>query len=211
MLKKGDSGASQHYFNISAAPHLTNVQPDPHGPSVMLPDRSIIKATHKGHLPFPSVLSPTATSTALFPNLHNNLISIGQLCDDNCQVFFTKNSMKILKNNNEIIQVARSTTGDGLWNIPLPSPTPTINNVHNCSLPHPTINVIIKKNTTAKDLALYLHATCFSPTKDTFLKAIKNNHFIGWPGLNSNLITKHLTPTIASIKGHLKQEKQGLQ
>ena len=119
--------------------------------------------------------------------------------------------MKILKNNNEIIQGARSTTGDGLWNIPLPSPTPTINNVHNCSLPHPSINVIIRKSTTAKDLALYLHATCFSPTKDTFLKAIKNNHFIGWPGLTATLIQKHLTPTIASIKGHLKQEKQGLQ
>ena len=123
---KGDSGASQHYFFLQAAPHLTNVHPDPNGPSVMLPDRSVIKATHKGHLPYPTTLSPQATSTALFPNLHNNLISIGQLCDDNCQVLLTNRTMKVIKNNKEIINGARSTTGDGLWNIPLPSPPPSV-------------------------------------------------------------------------------------
>ena len=64
---------------------------------------------------------------------------------------------------------------------------------------------------TARDLALYLHAACFSPTKDTFLTAIQKNHFLGWPGLTSSLIRKHLPVTTATIKGHLRQEQQGLQ
>ena len=64
---------------------------------------------------------------------------------------------------------------DGLWDIPLPtrkfSPTP---NTHHTSLPnkkyhaihmvalHPSLLVIIRKDTTKVDLAQYLHAACFS-------------------------------------------------
>ena len=94
-------------------------------------------------------------------------------------------------------------------------PDPTINTkvltnpTH--TQPSPSLNVIIRKATTARDLALYLHAACFSPTKYTFLKAVKRNHFLGWPGLTPALIQKHLPLTQATIKGHLKQEQQGLQ
>ena len=73
------------------------------------------------------------------------------------------------------------------------------------------LNVIIRKQQTKEDLAKFLHAACFSPVKSTFIKAINNNHFTTWPGLNSPLIQKHLRPSIATTKGHLKQEKQGLQ
>ena len=51
----------------------------------------------------------------------------------------------------------------------------------------------------------------FSPVAHTFLKAIKNNQFLGWPGLNEKLIKKHLPLMPATVKGHLHQEKQGLQ
>ena len=54
-------------------------------------------------------------------------------------------------------------------------------------------------------------AACFSPSKDTFLKAIQNNHFLGWPGLTTSLIKKHLPITSVTTKGYLKQERQGLQ
>ena len=51
----------------------------------------------------------------------------------------------------------------------------------------------------------------FSPTTDTFTKAIDINYFLGWPGLTSKLIQKHLPPTVATESGHLGQEKHGLQ
>ena len=50
----------------------------------------------------------------------------------------------------------------------------------------------------------------FSPTKDTFIKAINNNSFLTWPGLTLKLISKHLLPSIATHSGLLRQEKQGL-
>ena len=73
------------------------------------------------------------------------------------------------------------------------------------------LNVIIRKDKTANDLMQYLHAACFSPTKKTFLNAIKRNFLITWPGLTVNAVNKHLLPTIATAKGHLNQQASGLQ
>ena len=113
IIAKGDSGATQHYFSLKAAPHLLNVTTDKHGPTVTLPNNQVIKATHSAHLPLSSSLSPSATKTSLFPQLHNNLISIGQLCDDDCHVNFTKHSMQVTKNNKSILKGVKSTTGNG--------------------------------------------------------------------------------------------------
>ena len=168
--------------------------PDPQGPTVILPNNACIKATHQGHLPFSHHLSTQGTKTSLFPNLHHNLISVGQLCDDGCTVVFTKSKMHVSKNSQRIFQGHRSTTGDGLWNINI-SPAPSIPPTKSPSLlptpPKPSLNVIIRKSTTAKDLAIYLHAACFSPAKHTFIKAIQNNHFISWPGLTASLIIEY--------------------
>ena len=60
-------------------------------------------------------------------------------------------------------------------------------------------------------LIQYLHAALLSPAKSTLLKAINNNHFIGWPGLTSQNVAKFLTETPATAKGHLDQHKKNLQ
>ena len=67
------------------------------------------------------------------------------------------------------------------------------------------------KSQTKQDLARYLHASCWSPPISTFLRAIKNGNFLTWPGLTTQLITKHLPPSIATAKGHLDQESKNLQ
>ena len=73
------------------------------------------------------------------------------------------------------------------------------------------LNVIIRKNQTKLELARYLHGCLFSPVKATLLKAIKNGHFLSWDGLSEELINKHLPVVEATVLGHQKQEKQGLQ
>ena len=57
----------------------------------------------------------------------------------------------------------------------------------------------------------FLHAACFSPCPSTFIKAINNGNFDSWPGLHPQLIKKYLQPSVATLKGHMKLEKQGLQ
>ena len=73
------------------------------------------------------------------------------------------------------------------------------------------VNIIIHKKQAKSKLAQFLHATCFSPVTSTFVKAIKNNNFTTWPGLTEQLILRHLPTSIATLKGHMKQEFQGLQ
>jgi hypothetical protein len=43
------------------------------------------------------------------------------------------------------------------------------------------------------------------------IAAIKKNHFTTWPGLTVKAVKKHLPPCVATAKGHLNQEMQGLQ
>ena len=71
--------------------------------------------------------------------------------------------------------------------------------------------MIIRKKQLKQELVQYLYAACMSPTPSTFIKAIKNNHFILWLGLTPDLIAKHLLKSIPTIQGHLKTEHQGLQ
>ena len=94
---------------------------------------------------------------------------------------------------------------DGLWDIPITKHS------YAPGLLSPKLSVIIRKDKTKADLATYLHAACFRPTTETFVKAIKNNHFITWPGLTQLLIQKHLLPSLDTAKGYLKQEFKGLQ
>ena len=72
------------------------------------------------------------------------------------------------------------------------------------------MNVILRKDTTKKDLVTFLHRAVCSPVLSTWVQAIDNNHFTTWPGL-SKLVKKHLPKSIATAEGHIKQEKQGLQ
>ena len=62
-----------------------------------------------------------------------------------------------------------------------------------------------------QELILFYHAACFSPTKCTFVDAIKRNAFASWPGLTVELVNKYLPRTEATIKGHVRQQYKGNQ
>ena len=57
----------------------------------------------------------------------------------------------------------------------------------------------------------YFQGCCFSPTKATFLQAVRNGNFITWPGLSSKTVEKFYKPTVFTAKGHMNQERQNLQ
>ena len=178
-----------------------------------LPDNSTLTSTQRGSLPLKN-LSAKATETTILDNLKSSsLISLGQLCDDDCKIYANKQHLMVMKDSKLILKGQRN-KHDGLWDIPIPQPIPpskklpiiTKSQLHNHHL-----NVIIRKNQTKQDLVRYLYAACFSPVPSTIVKAIKNNHFSTWPSLTTNLITKTLPKCIESAKGHLNQERQNLQ
>ena len=155
-----------------------------------------IHTTHSGFLPYDN-LSTEAKRLNILPKLQSaSLVSLGQLCDDDCEVNLNKKFLHVIKGKKEIIKGYRNST-DGLWDIPIPVYLKSPKKQH--------ASVIIQKQTNKKDLIQFYHAACFSPTIATFLKAVKNGNFISWPGLTPNLINKFLKPTVAAHFGHLKK------
>ena len=182
---KADSGAAKHYFREEDIDCLSDIQPT-NGPVVYLPNMNTIPVTHKGTWLVKN-LSQEVTRVSILPQLKSaSLLSLEQLCDDDCDVILQKKHLHVIKNNQQILHGQQNFV-DGLWDIQIPKYNIT---------PVKKISVIIPKNTTKHDLARFYHVACFSPPISTFYKAVKNGNFQSWPGLSTSLIKKFLKPSI---------------
>ena len=84
-----------------------------------------------------------------------------------------------------------------------------VNNNNHPSITQQINNIQQTKN--HEQLIQYLHQYLFSPTKSTLIKAVKNNQLLGFPGLTTQAITKHLPESTVTIKGHLHRQRKNLQ
>ena len=262
-VAKGDTGASHHYWmhdNKTVLSHIKNSTKI----SVRLPNSEVITSSQEGILPLSPLLSDKAKTAIILPKLtSSNLISIGQLCNDGCNVIMDKDKMVAIKDNQVVLKGIRNKL-DGLWDIPITKTSITTNccdspALHGglykqqtlpqqippsiplkkpniSKLPHHLnhlltlaksndfdnaletqrlvdgkANIIIKKKQTHLELVNYLHAACFSPTKSTFIAAIKKGFLKSWPGLTAKLVDKYLNDSVATAQGHLNQQRQHLQ
>ena len=98
----------------------------------------------------------------------------------------------------------------GLWCIPLTENDKAQGANENDYRPNPehAANNVYKLPSTEK-LMRYLHATLGFPTKSTLLKAINTGNLITFPGLTSDNVAKHFPESDETIKGHMKQQRQG--
>jgi len=157
-------------------------------------------STVQGTLRLATQLSKSAQSAFVLDNLKTgSLISLSQLCDDDCIAIFTNYDVKIVKDREVIITGRRESSG--LWSIPINSPSSTLQQA----------NGILRTDKPKSELATYIHATFGSPTKSTFIQAIRKNHLITVPGLSTQLITKHLPKSVATSLGHQDQEAKNLR
>ena len=182
----------------SDAKHLLDTSLVDDGPTVLSASGTAMSVTLKGQLPLSKKLSATAQSAFVLEDLNlktGTLISLAQLCDDDCIAIFNKYDLKILKNNEVIIEGTRMPSG--LWSLPLQ--------------PQHQANGILRTDKSKQELATYLHATLCSPVPSTLLRAIHCHHLTTFPGLETNLISKHLPTSLATILGHQDQEAKHLR
>ena len=127
IIAKGDSAASQNYWREEDEHCLQNIRPYS-GPSVVLPDADTIAPTKKGSIPLSTKLSPSAQTTTILPQLKSSsLISLGQICDDDCTVILDKKNLVAIKDKNvnctfenkDIIFKGYRNNIDRLWDIPI--------------------------------------------------------------------------------------------
>ena len=207
VTAKLDSGASKTYIKPTDASILTNLHNITNGPKVHFPNGNTTTAKQQGNIPLKSLSSP-ATDALVLPGLTSaNLISVGQLCDDGCEVRFNKEAATILKNN-KIITTGIRNLRDGLWDILLAStPVQTVPSTTSYQA-----NAIISLEQTKRELLDYLQATLFSPIKSTTLRAILNNNLMSFPGLeNIKFVQKYFENNINTLAGHQKQERKNIQ
>jgi hypothetical protein len=62
-----------------------------------------------------------------------------------------------------------------------------------------------------QDTITYLHACCFSPVQDTWLKAIQNGLFSTWQFVTVENVRKYLPKSDAAAKGHMNQIRQNIR
>ena len=106
---------------------VLNIRPKNPPTTTTSPDHSTLQSTLQGNLPTKK-LSQIATRTKLFGKHNYSLILLALLYDDNCIVTLTKKDLKVIKNNTAIIKGTRSTSGDSLWDIPIPQTTKILTN-----------------------------------------------------------------------------------
>ena len=198
-----DTGCTGHYVTTDAP--LTNVHPVSPGLSVHLPDGSTIVSTHVGTLPF--ALPPDACVAHIFPTLTSgSLVSIGLLCDHGCTATFTAHDVTITHQGQPILTGLRSPT-TRLWSLALPHQVPP-------SLPPLATYAAaqtLPPTTNMQQRIAFLHAALFSPVVSTLCAALDANRLTTFPDLTSALVRRHCRDSIPMIKGHLDQQRAGIQ
>jgi hypothetical protein len=149
----------------------------------------------KGTLPLSSRLSYKAQTAFVLDDLQTGtLVSLAQLCDDDCIAIFNKYEVRIIKKDEIIITGKRMS--NGLWSIPINGDPPA---------PHQA-NGILRLDKPRQELAAYHHAALGSPATSTLLRAIRQGRLHTFPGLTTSLIIKHLPKSMATTLGHQDQE-----
>jgi hypothetical protein len=150
-----------------------------------------------GLLPLSPLLSDVAQRAFVLDDLRTGtLVSLAQICDDDCTAIFSKKDVKIVKNREIIINGTR--TLNGLWSIPI---QPILHQA----------NGILRLDKPRAELATYYHATLGSPVPSTLLRAIRRGHLTTFPQLTTQLISKHLPKSIATVLGHQDKEAKHLR
>ena len=193
-----DSGATGTFVSSADALQLQRAVPIFNGPTVLSASGDVMTPTHSGILPLSSLLSNKAQSAFVLDDLKTGtLVSLSQLCDDDCIAIFSRFKVQILKQDKIIITGKRMS--NGLWSIPLQIP------------PQHQVNGILRLDQTKQELAIYHHATLGSPVPSTLLRAIRRGHLITFPGLTTTLISKHLPKSLATVLGHQDQEAKNIR
>jgi hypothetical protein len=104
--------------------------------SVNMPNGTSIQSSHTCDLLL-TEFPPQARKSHILPGLvHSSLISVGQLCDNGCDVTFNKDTFSVM-NNGKCVMLGSRDPHSGLWRVYLKKSKPAMqsacNHAHNTS------------------------------------------------------------------------------
>ena len=200
-----DTGATGHFLSTDfimidhTSQGVINIQPTDTPINVELPDASTIASTHTGNLDINCLPTNTATEAHLFPALGpTSLLSIGKLCDAGCEALFRAHECVIMFMGDVILRGSRGINTNRLWGI----------NINKGST-HRANAAITTPSATPADITKFIHAAFFSPVLSTLTKALQLKYINNVPGLSLQTLKLYPPHSIATVKGHMKQKRQG--
>ena len=149
------------------------------------------------------------------PNITNNLVSVAELCDADCTVYFHQHGVDITYEG-EIIGRGWRDRPTKLWRISLTSEggdriTPTTDWTNDSDgIFHMQANSIYKCEN-KEQLIQYYHASLCSHPKTVLIAAADAGYLRGCPGLTATGIRKYIGVEYATEMGHMKQIQSGVK
>ena len=203
-----DTGTSHHNLALGDSDPQNYIPYASNAPQVMIPNGDNITAHAQYNLRLPNV-SQQASEADILPSFKHSLISVGQLCDDDCTTTFSKHMCTIYNKHKKPVITGIRNPQTGLYEQQIPvqhqrqcnDQQIPVHNKHtnqqsNATLPTTTLQEHIK----------YLHQCAFSPTTRTWIQAVKKGHFKTWPGETIDAIQRYLPKSEATMLGHLDQQ-----
>ena len=163
----------------------------------------------------------------------NNLLSTGKFADIGYITVFDQDEVNIYDAQDTIVTVTRGAVlrrwrdpATGLWWVPIVKnykdlkiqdyknlntdtilcKTPSTTFLKNRPHLSEAINNMYELRSTKENIR-YNHAVSSFPTQATWLRAIKNGHYVSWPGLTVNEVNKHFPELEETPKGHMRKQK----
>lgn len=200
-----DTGATCTVWrtNASQVNHLPTHRPiHAQGPS-----GHPMRSSGKGRLniPLPKNIPQDILDGHFLPALQNHsIISIGKIVDAGGICTFDRNKCSC-HHPTEGTLITGNRGSNGLWYLG--------NNNHNLGKNQFINNTVtsVYQHSRIKDTIQFLHAALFSAPKSTILKAAKAGFLSTWPLLTPTNISKYLTETIATKKGHLARVRKNIR
>jgi hypothetical protein len=178
-----ESGCTAHL--LLAKSHCTNKLLAENPLEVRPPNGATVASTHTVTLNLPS-LPHTSRQAHILPGLaQHSLLYVGKTCDSGCAVTFTATKVAVT-NGATTILTGQRVKESGMWRAPLE------NSISPQAAPEQYAQNVYEQKS-IQDTITYLHACCFSPVQDTWLKAIQNGHFATYDWVMQNRPPSDLT------------------
>ena len=191
-----DTGCSAHFCATSHP--LINVRPTTRPVHIRLPDGSTIMSTHDGELDIPAL--PIAARRAhIVPSLNGHpLISIGQLCDSGCDIYFSATSVTVHHKGTLIFSGTRNMTTKLWYLTAAPINHAPIHHFANAR-PHPW-----KFGHLCPCSFIFTGIYNLGISAQTWFPR-------QFPGLTATSLRKYPPTSRATIKGHLDQTRKNVR
>ena len=218
-----DTAATSSFWRL-VDEHIKTNQPS--GKQVSMPTGATAQTSEKAIIPN-SKLNEKARECDLLPDLEeNSLISVCKLADAGYTTVFHSGDggVTVHWHDDVFVRVSKPAIlqgwrdGSGLWRVPIREGV-TENNCKNENTETLLIERPVPEEAcqnvyelpSAEKVVRYLHAALGFPTKATMLTAVRKNWLVGWPGLTVASVNAHFPESDETLKGHMKQTRQGVR